>query len=84
MIRGGSQDNRTSTTGWVFSLGFNVVAWCSKKQPIIALSSIEAKYISVIATACEVVWLRRLLEDLGEKQDSATILLCDNRSQFPS
>lgn len=53
-----SQDDQKSTTGWVFSLGFGVVAWCSKKQPITALSSTEAEYISVTAPAYEAVWLR--------------------------
>ncbi|XP_039117464.1 secreted RxLR effector protein 161-like [Dioscorea cayenensis subsp. rotundata] len=64
---GGSQDDRKSTSGWVFSLGSGVIAWCSKKQSITALSSTEAEYISLTAATCEVVWLRRLLEDLNEK-----------------
>lgn len=75
----GSQDDRKSITGLVFSLGFGAIAWCSKKKLIIALSSTEAKYILVIAATCEAVWLRRLLEDLCERQDSATIIICDNR-----
>ncbi|XP_039118961.1 secreted RxLR effector protein 161-like [Dioscorea cayenensis subsp. rotundata] len=52
----GAQDDQKSTTGWVFSLGFGVVAWCSKKQPITALSSTEAECISVTAPAYEAVW----------------------------
>ncbi|XP_039134406.1 secreted RxLR effector protein 161-like [Dioscorea cayenensis subsp. rotundata] len=73
---GGSQDDQKSTTGWVFAFGSGAIAWCSKKQPITALSSTEAEYIS----AREAVWLCRLLEDLSERQDFATIILCANRS----
>jgi hypothetical protein len=37
----------------------------SKKQPTVALSSTKAKYRSVTIIACEVVWLLKLLSDLG-------------------
>jgi len=49
----------------MFSFGSGVVSWNSKKQPIVALSSTEAKYIGATIVACEVVWLRKLLSDLG-------------------
>ena len=42
----GSIDDRKSTLGYVFSLGSGAVLWCSKKQPIISLSSTEAEYIA--------------------------------------
>lgn len=53
--------------GWVFMLGSDAVAWCSKKKQITTLLSTKAKYMSVTSAACEAVWLRRLLDDLGEK-----------------
>lgn len=52
----------------------------SKKQQITALSSTEAKYISTTSAACEAVWLRRLLEDLNEKQTGPSIIHYDNKS----
>jgi hypothetical protein len=36
-----------------------------KKQPIVALSSMEAEYRGASIIACEVVWLQKLLSDLG-------------------
>ena len=35
--------DRRSTSGYVFSFGSGVVSWSNKKQPTVALSSIEAK-----------------------------------------
>ncbi len=40
----GSVSDRRSTSGFMFSLGSGAVSWSSKKQPIVALSSTEAKY----------------------------------------
>ncbi|XP_039137309.1 secreted RxLR effector protein 161-like [Dioscorea cayenensis subsp. rotundata] len=62
---GGSVDDRRSTTGWVFNLGSGAVAWSSKRQEVIALSSTEAEYIAATSAACQAGWMRRLLEDLG-------------------
>ena len=43
------------TSGFVFSLGSGAISWSSKKQPNVALSSIEAEYRGVVVVACEVV-----------------------------
>ena len=37
-------DNRKSTTGYVFNLGFGLVTWACKKQQSLSLSSAEAEY----------------------------------------
>ncbi len=49
----------------MFFLGSGVVSWNSKKQPTVTLSSTKAKYRSATIVACEVVWLQKLLSDLG-------------------
>jgi hypothetical protein len=49
------------TSGFLFSFGSGVVSWSSKKQPTIALSSMEAEYIGAAIVACEIVWLQKLL-----------------------
>jgi hypothetical protein len=46
------------------------------------LSSTEEKYKSLCAATCEVVWLRRLLQDVGEEQRKAMIIKCDNQSSL--
>ena len=74
----GNVADRRSTSGYAFSLGSAVVAWSSKKQPTVALSSTEAKYRGAAVATCEAIWLKRLLKDL---QDPTTIY-CDNLSSI--
>ena len=66
---GGDQDERKSTTGYVFYLGPTAFTWASKKQSIVALSSCEAEYVAASAAVCEAIWLRNLLEEFDQTQD---------------
>jgi len=70
----GDRDTRRSTTGYVFMLGGGCISWASKLQPTVALSSAEAEYMAMAAAVQEAIYLRRLLEDLGFKQEQATVL----------
>ncbi|CAL9001162.1 unnamed protein product [Prunus brigantina] len=56
------------------------VSWSSKKQPIVTLSTTEAEFIAAASCACQVVWLRRIFEMLGKKQDRPTVVHCDSSS----
>ena len=56
------------------------VSWSSKKQEVTVLSNTEAEYIAATSAACQGVWLRRLLSDMGVVQSKPTILFCDNKS----
>ncbi|GJP53599.1 hypothetical protein CLOM_g12753 [Closterium sp. NIES-68] len=56
------------------------VSWCSKKQNEVGLSSCETEYMALHHGAKEVVWLRRLLEELGVGQEEPTVVFCDNES----
>eukprot|EP00253_Pinus_taeda_P033382 PITA_33382 len=60
-------DDRRSITGYTFSIGSRVIAWSSKKESTVALSSCEAEYQALCAATCEAIWLRRLLNDAGEE-----------------
>jgi outer membrane protein assembly factor BamB len=56
-----------NTSGYAFSLGSGVFSWSSKKQQSVAQSSAEAKYVSAALVTSQAIWLRRILEDIGEK-----------------
>lgn len=61
-------------------LGSGPIAWASKKQATVALSSTEAEYVAATTAACQAIWLRRLLKDLNQQQVQATRVFCDNVS----
>jgi len=66
----------------MFSFGSGAVSWSSKKQPTVTLSSMEARYRGATITACEVVWLQKLLSDLGQSMDAPIVIYCDNISSI--
>ncbi|KAM1224199.1 hypothetical protein ACFX2G_044088 [Malus domestica] len=77
---GGDQDERKSTSGYVFFLGSTVFSWTSKKQSIVALSSCEAEYVAVASTVCEAIWLRNILKSMCHPQVESTVIHVDNMS----
>ena len=48
------------------------------EQLTIKLWSIEAKYKGVVVVACEVVWLKRILKDLGDSINDPVLIYYDN------
>ena len=75
----GSADDRKSTSGGCFYVGNNLVAWLSKKQNSISLSTAEAEYIAAGSGCTQLLWMKQMLSDYGLKQDVMT-LFCDNMS----
>lgn len=76
----GNIEDRRSTSGYAFHLGTGVVAWASKKQPVVTLSSAEAEYVAGTTAACQAVWMQRILKDLMQAQDGPTTIYYDNKS----
>jgi hypothetical protein len=58
-------------------LGEGTIAWSSKKQRTVSLSTTKAEYIALTEGAKELIWLRRALQELGIAQDGPT-MQCDN------
>ena len=75
----GNSLDRKSTTGFCIFVGGNLVSWKSKKQSVIARSSAEAEYRAMATTACELIWLKGLLSDLGFPSSQPMTLMCDNQ-----
>ena len=67
-----------STTGFALMLAGVAIVYSSKRQPCIALSSTEAEIIAASACACEVIFVRSLLAEMGLPQEQPTTLRVDN------
>ena len=76
----GSIDDMKSTSGYVFLFGSTICSWLSKKQSVVAQSNAQAEYVSASKATSQAIWLRRIFEDIGEKQKKSIVLYCDNKS----
>ena len=75
-----SVDDRKSITGYILFLGGGPVCWFSRKQSVVATSSSHAEYIAIHTASCDVLYLRKLLTELGFPQQEATVVYEDNQS----
>lgn len=76
----GDLDSKRSTSGYVFLMDEAAVTWSSKKQPIVTLSTTEAEYVAASVCACQAIWFKRILEELGCDAGGSMEILCDNTS----
>ena len=76
----GCVDTRRSHSGYIVKIGSTAVAWQSKRQNCVALSSCESEYVSACVCAKQVVWMRRLLCELGVSIVNSTVIYGDNEA----
>jgi len=69
-----------SITGYISYFGSALISWSSRKQPTVALSTIEAEYIALAKATYEAIWLRKLSFELGILTNSPTTIFIDNQS----
>ena len=78
----GNTHTRQSTSGFIFILNGGPIAWSSRRQQCIALSTTEAEYVAACEAAKESVWLRRLLLEIIPDWKQPFPLMCDNISSI--
>lgn len=74
----GDIDTRKSTSGFVFMFGSGSISWGSNRQKCVALSSTESEYIAGSEAVKELVWLKRLTDDLDVNVGNP-VLYMDNQ-----
>ncbi|GJS72294.1 hypothetical protein Tco_0705135 [Tanacetum coccineum] len=77
----GCQDTRRSTSGSAQLLGDKLVSWSSKKQKCTAISSIEAKYISLSGCCAQIPWMRSQLTDYGFQFNKIPLIMSSITAQ---
>ena len=70
----GDIDTRRSTTGFIFKLGDGAIAWSSKRQGIVTVSTAESEYTAACAAAREASWLRQLAAALDVRVDIVPLM----------
>jgi hypothetical protein len=76
----GDIDTRKSTSGYILFGAGAPIAWMSKLQPVVAVSSMEAEYIAAFYALQEIVWTKGLMKELGFNYNSPVDLYIDNQS----
>jgi histone deacetylase 1/2 len=74
----GCVDDRRSTGGFVVFFGPNLVSWSARKQPTVSRSSTKAEYKALANAMAEMMWIQRLLTELGIPHSKVARLWCDN------
>ncbi|GAU39772.1 hypothetical protein TSUD_220160 [Trifolium subterraneum] len=76
----GNINDRRSTSGYCTFVGGNFVTWRSKKQSVVARSSAEAEFRSVAHGFCEVLWIKKFMEELKISGPTPIKVYCDNKA----
>jgi len=76
----GDKQDRKSTSGYLFKFLNDPISWCAKKQPVVALSTCESKYIAGCMVACQAVWLENILKEMEIEVSRPIALFIDNKS----
>jgi hypothetical protein len=75
-----SKDNGRSISGTALFLGTGCFLWSSKKQTVVALSTVEAELYAAVQTGRDIIWMRQFLEEIGFPQTSPMTLHIDASS----
>ena len=71
-------DDRKSTSGGAFFLCKRLVSWTSKKKNCTSQSSKEAKYVVAVVNYSNIVWFKKLLEEMKVEIKEPVVMFCDN------
>ncbi|MCH80620.1 cysteine-rich RLK (receptor-like protein kinase) 8 [Trifolium medium] len=76
----GNINDRRSTSGYCTFVSGKLVTLKSKKQSVVARSSAEAEFRSVAHGFCEVLWIKKFMEELKIPGPTPIKAYCDNKA----
>ena len=77
----GSGKDKVSYSGYVSMYGGGAISWSSRKQRVVAGSTVESEFIALNESSKECAWMRHLLEELEfhEMVEQPTTIWIDNQ-----
>lgn len=66
-------DTRKSTGGFAWMYNGGVFSWSSKRQNVVAASSVEAEYVAQARCVREALWIRKLMHDFNIDEETIDI-----------
>jgi len=75
----GNVDTRKSLSGFAFTLFGTTISWKANQQSVVALSTTQAEYISLVEGVKDAMWLKGMIGELGITQECVKIH-CDRQS----
>lgn len=78
----GCQDNKRSTSGYIYMLVGGVISWKSVKQTLVASSTMAAEFIACFEASNQGIWLRNFVTNLRvvDGIERPLKIYCDNNS----
>ena len=76
----GNGSDRKSISGYVTTIAGGAIAWSSKKQQTVALSTAEAEYIAATHITKQVLWHRSLYTELKFSLPTTSTIFTDNQA----
>lgn len=76
----GDLDDWKSTMGFLFFMGDHAIAWNSKKQTVVTISSCESEYVATTSCTFHTILLGRLFKEFHLEQEGSTSVMIDNKS----
>nr|KYP45292.1 Retrovirus-related Pol polyprotein from transposon TNT 1-94 [Cajanus cajan] len=67
-------DSKKSTSSYLIKFAGGVVAWQSRLQRCVTLST-EAEFIAITEACKELLWLKKFLQELGFVQDKYPLIV---------
>lgn len=64
--------------GYILYYGHNPISWSSKKQHVVARSSIEAEYQAIASALAKINWVMNLIRELKHPSVDVPTIYCDN------
>ncbi|GMF36694.1 unnamed protein product [Phytophthora fragariaefolia] len=81
----GDTSDAKSVSGAVLVLNGTAIAWASKKQTSVTLSTMEAEYVAAAVAVKDVAWVKQLLVEIGLWTSARSVnLQVDNQSAIKS